>query len=83
MKDERKHLTAAEVDKLITATKGGQHEARDLLERPPTQWIQSAMALMEREHSWEQRATVLLSLIYRVLGNSLPDAGVEHAGLLA
>ncbi|MGA2735585.1 MAG: hypothetical protein ABSG35_23700 [Syntrophobacteraceae bacterium] len=45
-------------------------KAAGLLERPPTQWIQSAMALMGREHSWEQRVTVLLSLIHRVLGNS-------------
>jgi hypothetical protein len=29
MKDKRKHLTATEVDKLITATKGVRHEARD------------------------------------------------------
>ena len=27
--NDRKHLTSAEVDKLITATKGGRHEARD------------------------------------------------------
>jgi len=29
VKDDRKHLTAAEVDKLITATKGSRNEARD------------------------------------------------------
>jgi type 1 fimbriae regulatory protein FimB len=29
MMDERKHLTAAEVDKLLTATKGTRNEARD------------------------------------------------------
>ena len=37
---------------------------------PDESYIQFAMALMEREHSWEQRVTVLLSLIHRVLGNS-------------
>ena len=29
MDDARKHLTALEVDKLLSATKGGRHEARD------------------------------------------------------
>jgi len=29
MNDDRKHLTALEVDKLLTATKGRRHEARD------------------------------------------------------
>jgi type 1 fimbriae regulatory protein FimB len=29
MTDDRKHLTAAEVDKLLAATKGSRNEARD------------------------------------------------------
>jgi hypothetical protein len=29
MMDERKHLTAAEVEKLLVATKGTRNEARD------------------------------------------------------
>ncbi len=29
MNDERKHLTSLEVDKLLSATKGSRHEARD------------------------------------------------------
>jgi hypothetical protein len=45
-------------------------KAVDLLERPPIRCKEFAMALMAREHCWEQRVTVLLDLFHKVLGDS-------------
>jgi hypothetical protein len=45
-------------------------KAADLIERPPAQYVHSAMALMEREHSWDRRVTALLDLCQKVLGKS-------------